>query len=217
MNPSARARARRGVGRDSHWQEPAQARGAAVRRRRPTGAAAGRQGLWRAAIYNPMHIYRLTYNLTVSRSAACLNNCSQHGACSADGLCHCEGDWRAPARQHVPPATPLERGGCTGVADVQARFAAPPDTWSGAQPARSAQLCCSCAAVSGVGRAGRAATARCRSPATASRARGGRSPCAAPPAQPRARSMTEPQHAALVSTTSVARQRDMYPVVSCAL
>ncbi|KAK9843435.1 hypothetical protein WJX81_002486 [Elliptochloris bilobata] len=51
------------------------------------------QGLWRAAIYNPMHIYKVSYNLTVSRSAACLNNCSQHGTCTADGLCHCEGDW----------------------------------------------------------------------------------------------------------------------------
>ena len=53
----------------------------------------GCQGLWRAAIYNPMHIYKISYNLTVSRTAACLNNCSQHGTCTADGLCHCEGDW----------------------------------------------------------------------------------------------------------------------------
>lgn len=53
----------------------------------------GSQGLWRAAIYNPMHIYKISYNLTVSRTAACLNNCSQHGTCTPDGLCHCEGDW----------------------------------------------------------------------------------------------------------------------------
>ena len=63
----------------------------------------GCQGLWRAAIYNPMHIYKISYNLTVSRTAACLNNCSQHGTCTADGLCHCEGDWYVnflPERQH---------------------------------------------------------------------------------------------------------------------
>ena len=50
-----------------------------------------------------MHIYKISYNLTVSRTAACLNNCSQHGTCTADGLCHCEGDWYRhfpPGRQH---------------------------------------------------------------------------------------------------------------------
>ena len=63
------------------------------------------QGLWRAAIYNPMHIYKISYNLTVSRAAACLNNCSQHGTCSADGLCHCQGDWCCPLRPLAMPAT----------------------------------------------------------------------------------------------------------------
>ena len=65
----------------------------------------GSQGLWRAAIYNPMHIYKISYNLTVSRTAACLNNCSQHGTCTADGLCHCEGDWYGILPKKAAPPT----------------------------------------------------------------------------------------------------------------
>lgn len=51
------------------------------------------QGVWRAAIYNPMRIYKLSYNLTASKEAHCLNGCNGHGTCSEDAVCHCEDNW----------------------------------------------------------------------------------------------------------------------------
>jgi hypothetical protein len=47
------------------------------------------QGVWRAAIHNPMRIYKVAYNLTTIKVARCLNNCSGHGDCSEDAVCHC--------------------------------------------------------------------------------------------------------------------------------
>ena len=52
------------------------------------------QGLWRAAMYNPMRAYQMAFNLTVSKHATCLNNCSSHGKCSEDGVCVCTGNWQ---------------------------------------------------------------------------------------------------------------------------
>jgi len=185
-------------GRESHWQDPAQACGAAVRRRQQNGAAAGRQGLWRAAIYNPMHIYRLSYNLTVSRSAACLNNCSQHGACSADGLCHCEGDWRAPPWQDMPPRL------CSSGAAAQARLLCKRASrrrlthGSGEDPARNAQLLMR----RGERRGARRTGGDCSVSLASHCVQGSRR--AVPmcgPSGPAACCATEPQHAALVSRT----------------
>ena len=48
------------------------------------------QGVWRAAIHNPMRIYKIAYNLTTIKVARCLNNCSGHGTCSEDAICHCQ-------------------------------------------------------------------------------------------------------------------------------
>ena len=43
------------------------------------------QGIWRLAVHNPMRTYPLAFNLTVSKEAFCLNNCSGHGTCSQAG------------------------------------------------------------------------------------------------------------------------------------
>lgn len=51
------------------------------------------QGVWRAAIYNPMRIYKLGYNLTTTKEGRCLNNCTGHGTCSEDAICHCHDNW----------------------------------------------------------------------------------------------------------------------------
>ncbi len=51
------------------------------------------QGVWRAAIYNPMRIYKLGYNLTTTKEGRCLNNCTGHGTCSDDAICHCHDNW----------------------------------------------------------------------------------------------------------------------------
>ena len=51
------------------------------------------QGVWRAAIYNPMRIYKLGYNLTTTKEGRCLNNCTSHGSCSDDAICHCHDNW----------------------------------------------------------------------------------------------------------------------------
>ena len=44
-----------------------------------------------AALFNPMRLYKIGYNLTVSKTASCLNDCSGRGSCSQDGECLCEG------------------------------------------------------------------------------------------------------------------------------
>ena len=36
-----------------------------------------------------MRIYKVAYNLTTVKVARCLNNCSGHGDCSEDAVCHC--------------------------------------------------------------------------------------------------------------------------------
>ena len=51
------------------------------------------QGVWHAAMYNPMRIYQIAYNLTAIRHGHCLNDCSGHGECSDDGICSCAGTW----------------------------------------------------------------------------------------------------------------------------
>ena len=51
------------------------------------------QGIWRAAIYNPMRIYKLGYSLTTTKEGRCLNNCTGHGTCSNDAVCHCHDNW----------------------------------------------------------------------------------------------------------------------------
>ena len=51
------------------------------------------QGFWRIAIYNPMLVYQIGYNLTAVKVAHCLNNCSGHGQCDSNGVCQCEGNW----------------------------------------------------------------------------------------------------------------------------
>jgi hypothetical protein len=53
----------------------------------------GTQGNWRAAIYNPMRVYKMAYNLSAEKHVHCLNNCSQNGKCTEDGQCKCHGDW----------------------------------------------------------------------------------------------------------------------------
>ena len=51
------------------------------------------QGLWRAAIYNPLRWAGMAYNLTASKAGTCLNSCSGHGRCTSNGVCICEGPW----------------------------------------------------------------------------------------------------------------------------
>ena len=51
------------------------------------------QGVWRAAMYNPMRMYKLAYNLTTVKEGRCLNNCTDHGTCSDDAVCHCLDNW----------------------------------------------------------------------------------------------------------------------------
>lgn len=51
------------------------------------------QGFWRIAIYNPMLVHQIGYNLTAVKVAHCLNNCSGHGQCDSNGVCQCEGNW----------------------------------------------------------------------------------------------------------------------------
>ncbi|KAL3154641.1 hypothetical protein ABBQ32_014088 [Trebouxia sp. C0010 RCD-2024] len=50
-------------------------------------------GLWRVAIYNPMRMYQVGYNLTALKIAHCLNECSGHGQCDHTGTCHCDPNW----------------------------------------------------------------------------------------------------------------------------
>ena len=33
---------------------------------------------------------QVAYNLTTVKEARCLNNCTGHGTCSEDAVCHCE-------------------------------------------------------------------------------------------------------------------------------
>ncbi len=51
------------------------------------------QGLWRIAIYNPMRLYQIGYQLTAVKLGNCLNDCSNHGLCNSDGLCDCSDNW----------------------------------------------------------------------------------------------------------------------------
>lgn len=49
--------------------------------------------LWRIAIYNPMRLYQIGYNLTAVKLAHCLNDCSGNGQCDSNGTCHCNDNW----------------------------------------------------------------------------------------------------------------------------
>jgi hypothetical protein len=40
-----------------------------------------------------MRIYKVSYNLTASKEARCLNGCNGHGTCTDDGVCRCEDNW----------------------------------------------------------------------------------------------------------------------------
>ena len=51
------------------------------------------QGFWRIAIYNPMLVHQIGYNLTAVKVAECLNECSGHGQCDSNGACHCDANW----------------------------------------------------------------------------------------------------------------------------
>ncbi|GAB4820407.1 hypothetical protein N2152v2_007453 [Parachlorella kessleri] len=55
---------------------------------------AGTCGVPTLAVYNPMRQYRIGYNLTVTKEGRCLNNCTGHGACNADGFCECTDNWQ---------------------------------------------------------------------------------------------------------------------------
>lgn len=49
--------------------------------------------MWRVAIYNPMRMYQVGYNLTALKIAHCLNECSGHGQCDDTGTCLCDANW----------------------------------------------------------------------------------------------------------------------------
>ena len=51
------------------------------RRRAPQPERAA-QGIWRLALFNPLRSYSVAFNLTVSKHATCLNDCSGRGQCS---------------------------------------------------------------------------------------------------------------------------------------
>ena len=40
-----------------------------------------------------MRIYKVGYNLTATKEGRCLNNCTGHGTCSEDAICHCQDNW----------------------------------------------------------------------------------------------------------------------------
>lgn len=61
--------------------------------RHDTASCVAMQGFWRIAVYNPMLVYQIGYNLTALRIAHCLNNCNGHGQCDSSGTCQCEGNW----------------------------------------------------------------------------------------------------------------------------
>lgn len=44
-------------------------------------------------MYNPIRVYAMAYNLTAVNQVHCLNNCSGHGECQADGTCVCQSPW----------------------------------------------------------------------------------------------------------------------------
>lgn len=87
----------------------------------------GAQGLWRVAIYNPMRMYQVGYNLTALKIAHCLNECSGHGQCDHTGTCHCDPNWAG--------------GDCSVNKDGDCQVAAlPPPTISACAPAPSCLL-----------------------------------------------------------------------------
>ena len=61
--------------------------------RHDTASCVAMQGFWRIAVYNPMLVYQIGYNLTAVRIAHCLNNCNGHGQCDSSGMCQCESNW----------------------------------------------------------------------------------------------------------------------------
>ena len=67
------------------------------------------QGTWRAAIYNPMRIYKLGYTIKLSKQANCLNDCSGHGDCTEDGICNCHDNW-AGGDCSIQPLEPCQEG-----------------------------------------------------------------------------------------------------------
>lgn len=51
------------------------------------------EGEWKLAVYNPAPTYSLNYTILVSRVAHCLNECSEHGTCTENGVCECKKGW----------------------------------------------------------------------------------------------------------------------------
>ena len=52
-----------------------------------------RESNWTLAVFNPMRTIDVGYTLVVKKIGHCLNHCSDHGQCNADGRCECQANW----------------------------------------------------------------------------------------------------------------------------
>jgi hypothetical protein len=50
------------------------------------------RGAWKAALYNPS-LLALNFSLSIDKLGKCLNDCSDKGTCSGDGVCQCQDGW----------------------------------------------------------------------------------------------------------------------------
>ena len=57
-----------------------------------------------------MPTYPLNYSLLVTKVGRCLNGCSQHGACSEDGVCACSEGWAGGDCSVAAPSRPVAPG-----------------------------------------------------------------------------------------------------------